>query len=77
MAAGCLLTFILCLGYYITPALLGGPSDQMLSYYVAYYLNQNVNWSMAAAVSLVLLLITLAIYVLYVRVVPVLRQTES
>lgn len=77
VAAGCLLTFILCLGYYITPALLGGPSDQMLSYYVAYYLNQNVNWSMAAAVSLVLLLITLAIYVLYVRMVPVLRQTES
>lgn len=77
VAAGCLLTFILCLGYYITPALLGGPSDQMLSYYVAYYLNQNVNWSMAAAVSLVLLLITLAIYVLYVRLVPVLRQTES
>lgn len=77
VAAGCLLTFILCLGYYITPALLGGPSDQMLSYYVAYYLNQSVNWSMAAAVSLVLLLITLAIYVLYVRMVPVLRQTES
>lgn len=77
VAAGCLLTFILCLGYYITPALLGGPSDQMLSYYVAYYLNQNVNWSMAAAVSLVLLFITLAIYVLYVRLVPVLRQTEG
>lgn len=77
VAAGCLLTFILCLGYYITPALLGGPSDQMLSYYVAYYLNQNVNWSMAAAVSLVLLLVTLVIYLAYVRLVPVLRQTES
>ncbi len=77
VAAGCLLTFILCLGYYITPALLGGPSDQMLSYYVAYYLNQNVNWSMAAAVSLVLLLVTLVIYLLYVRLVPVLRQTET
>ena len=77
VAAGCLLTFILCLGYYITPALLGGPADQMLSYYVAYYLNQNVNWSMAAAVSLVLLLVTLVIYLAYVRLVPVLRQTES
>lgn len=76
VAAGCLLTFILCLGYYITPALLGGPSDQMLSYYVAYYLNQNVNWSMAAAVSLVLLIITLVIYVVYVRMVPILHQTE-
>ena len=77
VAAGCLLTFILCLGYYITPALLGGPADQMLSYYVAYYLNQNVNWSMSAAVSLVLLLVTLVIYLAYVRLVPLLRQTES
>lgn len=77
VAAGCLLTFILCLGYYITPALLGGPADQMLSYYVAYYLNQNVNWSMAAAVSLVLLMVTLVIYLAYVRLVPVLRQTDS
>lgn len=77
VAAGCLLTFILCLGYYITPALLGGPSDQMLSYYVAYYLNQNINWSMAAAISLMLLVITLAIYAIYVRLLPVLRQTES
>ena len=31
VAAGCLLTFILCLGYYITPALVGGPTDQMVS----------------------------------------------
>lgn len=77
VAAGCLLTFILSLGYYITPALVGGASDQMLSYYVAYYLNQSINWSMAAAVSLVLLVITLVIYVVYARFVPVLRQAEG
>jgi putative spermidine/putrescine transport system permease protein len=77
VAAGCLLTFILCLGYYITPALLGGPADQMLSYYVAYYLNQSVNWSMAAAISLILLIVTLVIYLIYVRMVPILRQTDS
>ncbi len=40
IAAGCLLTFILCLGYYITPALVGGPTDQMISYFVALYTNQ-------------------------------------
>lgn len=77
VAAGCLLTFILCLGYYITPALLGGPSDQMLSYYVAYYLNQEMNWSMAAAVSAVLLAITLIVYVIYSRSVELLRQMEG
>lgn len=77
VAAGCLLTFILCLGYYITPALLGGPSDQMLSYYVAYYLNQHVNWSMAAAIALVLLVITLSVYAIYARLVPVLEQADS
>ncbi|KAB2671746.1 ABC transporter permease [Brucella tritici] len=77
VAAGCLLTFILCLGYYITPALLGGPSDQLLSYYVAYYLNQEVNWSMAAAVSTILLAITLVVYVIYNRYVELLRQVEG
>lgn len=65
VAAGCLLTFILCLGYYITPAILGGPADQMLSYYVAYYLNNEINWSMAAAVSTVLLVLTILFYIAY------------
>uniref|UniRef100_UPI001F4A3839 ABC transporter permease n=1 Tax=Escherichia coli TaxID=562 RepID=UPI001F4A3839 len=37
IGAGALLVFILALGYYITPALLGGPNDQMGSYYVAYF----------------------------------------
>ncbi len=49
IAAGCLLTFILCLGYYITPALVGGPRDQMVSYYVAYYMNSSINCGQAAA----------------------------
>ncbi|HXZ08945.1 MAG TPA: ABC transporter permease, partial [Paraburkholderia sp.] len=39
IGAGALLVFILAIGYYITPALLGGPNDQMVSYYVAYFTN--------------------------------------
>ena len=39
VAAGCLLTFILCLGYYITPALVGGPTDQMVSGFIASAIN--------------------------------------
>ena len=52
--AGCLLVFITSIGYYVTPALLGGPSDQMLSYYVAQYTNVEVNWGMACALGAIL-----------------------
>src|SRR5258708_30935554 len=49
IGAGALLVFILAIGYYITPALLGGPNDQMVSYYVAYFTNVTINWGMACA----------------------------
>ena len=65
VAAGGLLVFITAIGYYVTPALLGGPSDQMLSYYVAQYTNVEVNWGMAAALGSVLLVTTLALYAVY------------
>ncbi len=65
IAAGCLLTFILCLGYYITPALVGGPSDQMISYFVAFYTNQELNWGVASALGVILLVATFVIFVIY------------
>jgi putative spermidine/putrescine transport system permease protein len=68
VAAGCLLVFITSIGYYVTPALLGGPADQMLSYYVAYYTNVEVNWGMASALGSVLLVTTLVLYGLYRKV---------
>ena len=68
VAAGCLLVFITSIGYYVTPALLGGPSDQMLSYYVAQYTNVEVNWGMACALGSVLLLCTMVLYSLYRKV---------
>ncbi|MEZ3224836.1 ABC transporter permease, partial [Escherichia coli] len=43
VGAGCLLVFILSIGYYITPALLGSPNDQMVSYFVAFYTNSTIN----------------------------------
>lgn len=69
MGAGGLLVFILSIGYYVTPALLGGADDQMLSYYVAQYTNVTVNWGMACALGAVLLSATLVLYALYRRVV--------
>ena len=69
MGAGGLLVFILSIGYYVTPALLGGAGDQMLSYYIAQYTNVTVNWGMACALGTVLLSATLVLYSLYRRVV--------
>nr|WP_066453465.1 ABC transporter permease [Castellaniella caeni] len=68
VAAGSLLVFIIAIGYYITPALLGGASDQMISYYVAYFTNQTINWGMASALGLLLLAGTLLLYALYRRI---------
>lgn len=65
--AGSLLVFILSMGYYITPALLGGPQEQMASYFIAFYTNETINWGMAAALSTVLLGATLLLYVVYSR----------
>jgi putative spermidine/putrescine transport system permease protein len=67
VAAGCLLCFIMATGYYITPALVGGPRDQMLSWYVAWQLNEIGNWGMAAALGSILLASTLLLVALFGR----------
>jgi putative spermidine/putrescine transport system permease protein len=74
IAAGCLLTFILSLGYYITPALVGGPKDQMISYFVALYTNREVNWGMASALGAILLTATLILYFVYNKLIGVDRM---
>jgi putative spermidine/putrescine transport system permease protein len=67
VAAGCLLVFILALGYYITPALVGGADDQMISAFIAFYTIRSVNWGLAAALAALLLLGTLVLYAVYSR----------
>lgn len=71
VGAGVLMVFIQALGYYITPALVGGPDDQMLSYFVAFYASKTINWGMAAALSLALLAATVALYYVYDRLVGI------
>lgn len=68
IAAGALLVFMMAIGYYVTPALLGGPDDQMVSYFVAFFTNSTMNWGMAAALGSQLLVIVLLLYIVYVRV---------
>lgn len=65
VGAGSLLVFIIAIGYYITPALLGSPNDQMVSYFVAFYTNTTINWGMATALGGLLLLATMLLYIIY------------
>ena len=71
IAAGCLLTFILCLGYYITPALVGGPTDQMVSGIIDRAMNSENNWGKASALGAILLAATLILYFIYNRLVGI------
>lgn len=71
IGAGCLLTFILCLGYYITPALVGGAGDQMVSGVIERAMNQENNWGKASALSAILLLATLVLFFVYNRLVGI------
>ncbi|MNW22204.1 hypothetical protein D3C71_2235560 [compost metagenome] len=59
---------MMAIGYYITPALLGGPGDQMVSYFVAFFTNSTMNWGMAAALGTQLLVIVVLLYIVYIRV---------
>jgi putative spermidine/putrescine transport system permease protein len=69
IGAGVLLVSVLALGFYITPMLLGGGGDQMISYFVAFYTNESVNWGMAAALGTWLLVFALALFLVLNRVV--------
>ncbi len=66
--AGSLMVFILAMGYYITPALVGGGPDQMLSYFVATYTTDTGNWGLASALGLMMLVTTLLLYALAHRI---------
>ena len=63
--SGCMMTWILALGYYITPALVGGSGDQMISYYIAFFTNESLNWGQAAALAWLLLMAALLSLLLF------------
>jgi putative spermidine/putrescine transport system permease protein len=71
VSAGGLLVFILAIGYYITPALLGGAGDQMISYFIADNLSRSLNWGLASALGGILLAGVLALYAVYERYVGI------
>ena len=71
IGAGVLLVFILAVGYYITPALVGGASGQLISNLIAFHMQRSLNWSLAAALSALLLLSVLILYWVYDRIVGI------
>ena len=69
IGAGCILVFILSIGYYITPSLVGGTSGTFISNLIAYHVQGSLNWGLGAALGTMLLMLVLALYVLYDKVV--------
>ncbi|MGI2944124.1 ABC transporter permease [Vibrio diabolicus] len=71
IGAGALLTFILSVGFYITPALVGGRSGQMISNMIAYHMQTSLNWGMAGALGGLLLFVVLVLFYMFNRVVGI------
>ena len=71
IGAGTLLVFILSVGYYITPALVGGSSGTLISNLIAFHVNKSNNWSLAAALATILLVCILILYWLYDKIVGI------
>jgi putative spermidine/putrescine transport system permease protein len=71
LAAGTLLVFILAIGYYITPALVGGQDGLLISNLIAYHIQKSLNWSLGAALGAMLLVVVLALYWVYNRLIGI------
>jgi len=69
LSAGSLLVFIISVGYYITPALVGGTEGQMISNIIAFHMQESNNWELAAALGALLLIVIVVLYWTYDRLV--------
>lgn len=70
IAAGFVTVFVVSAGFYVTPALVGGPSDQMMASSISFFVNQTVNFGMAAALAVLLLMLVGAALAVLRRLVP-------
>ena len=68
ISAGCLLVFMLAIGYYITPALVGGQSGQLVSNLIAFHIQSSLNWGLGAALGTILFGAVLLLFLVYDRV---------
>ncbi|MBL94367.1 MAG: Spermidine/putrescine transport system permease protein PotB [Alphaproteobacteria bacterium MarineAlpha3_Bin5] len=71
IGAGSLLVFILAIGYYITPALVGGQDGQLISNFIAHHMKFSLNWGLAGALGSILLASVLLLYWVYNKIVGI------
>lgn len=71
IGAGSILVFILAIGYYITPEIVGGTSGVFISNRIAYHISSSLNWGLAAALGSILLVVVLGLYWCYDRIVGI------
>jgi len=71
IGAGAILVFVLSIGFYITPELVGGTTGTFISNRIAYHISASLNWGLAAALGTMLLLIVLALFYIYDRIVGI------
>jgi len=71
IGAGSILVFILAIGYYITPELVGGTTGTFISNRIAYHISSSLNWGLAAALGSILLIAVLVLYYAYDRIVGI------
>ncbi|MGJ8612079.1 MAG: ABC transporter permease, partial [Octadecabacter sp.] len=71
IGAGCILVFILSIGYYITPELVGGTKGVFISNRIAYHISSSLNWGLAAALGTILLAVVMLLYWMYDKIVGI------
>ncbi|MEH6545815.1 MAG: ABC transporter permease [Sneathiella sp.] len=71
IGAGSILVFILSIGYYITPEIVGGTSGTFISNRIAYHISSSLNWGLAAALGTILLVVVMLLYWVYDRIVGI------
>ena len=71
IGAGCILVFILAIGYYITPELVGGTDGTFISNRIAYHISRSGNWGLGAALGTILLAVVLVLYWVYDKIVGI------
>ena len=71
VSAGCLLVFIIAIGYYITPELVGGKDGQMVGNWIAYHLKTTLNWGLCASLGAILLAMMTVLYWAYNKIVGI------
>jgi ABC-type spermidine/putrescine transport system permease subunit I len=77
IGAGCLLVFIISLAFFITPALLGGLRQTMIAQVIEQEMSHTFDWSFAAALSTILIFLTISLYVIYTKVMSAERIYEG